>query len=64
VGHHENGVHVGINTAAPRLLAPWQELGLAVLVAGTIVAAVCGGIVAGLGTDIAGELRSACAPSN
>jgi len=36
--------------------------GLAVLVAVTIVAAVC--IVASLGTDVAGELRSACAPSN
>jgi|GEM_PF-1669152 hypothetical protein len=58
VGYHRNGVHIGINTAAPGLLAPWQEIGLAALVAGTIVAAaVCGGVVAGLGTDVVGKLR-------
>jgi len=58
VGYHENGVHIGINTVAPGVLAPWQEVGLAALVAATTVApAVCGGVVAGLDTDVVGGLR-------
>ncbi|WP_440990868.1 hypothetical protein [Haloarchaeobius baliensis] len=59
VGYHENGVHVGINTAAPELLTLWQELAVTGLVAGTFVGvAVLGGIVAGLSTTILGELRA------
>jgi hypothetical protein len=59
VGYHENGVHVGINTAAPELFTLWQELAIAGLVAGTFVAfAVLGGIVAGLSTTVVGELRA------
>ncbi|MFD1644611.1 hypothetical protein [Haloarchaeobius litoreus] len=59
VGYHENGVHVGINTAAPELLTFWQEVAIASLVAGTFVGfAVLGGLVAGLSTTILGELRA------
>ncbi|WP_256298513.1 hypothetical protein [Haloarchaeobius salinus] len=59
VGYHENGVHVGINTAAPELLTFWQEVAIATLVAGTFVGfAVLGGIVAGLSTTILDELRA------
>lgn len=58
VGYHENGIHVGINTAPPGLLVPWQEVGLAALVGWTlVVAAVCGGVVAGLETDVLTDLR-------
>ena len=59
VGYHENGVHIGINTAAPELLTLWQELAITGLVAGTFVGfAVLGGIVAGLSTTVLGELRA------
>lgn len=59
VGYHENGVHIGINTAAPELLTLWQELAITGLVAGIFVGfAVLGGIVAGLSTAVLGELRA------
>lgn len=59
VGYHENGVHVGINTAAPELLTFWQEVAIASLVAGIFVGfAVVGGTAAGLSTTLLGELRS------
>jgi len=58
VGYHENGIHIGINTAAPGLLVPWQEVALAALIGWTlVVAAVCGGIVAGLETDVLADLQ-------
>jgi len=41
VGYHDGIVHVGINTAPPGLLAPWQELSLA-----AFVAVVCLGLAA------------------
>jgi hypothetical protein len=65
IGYHENGIHIGINTAAPGALAPWQEVGLAVMFATVLVAvAVGGGIAAGLPIDLAGELREELSNAN
>jgi hypothetical protein len=65
IGYHRNGIHVGINTAAPGLLAPWQEVGLAVLFASCIVAVgIVGGAVAGTGFDVVGTLREEVASAN
>jgi hypothetical protein len=59
VGYHEGLIHVGINPAAPETFVLWQEVGLAVLVGGIVVAAAAaGGFVAGSAADVAGELRS------
>lgn len=65
IGYHENGIHVGINTAAPGALAPWQEVGIAALFAAVLVAvAVGGGIVAGLSVDLVEELRGELSNAN
>ncbi|MDX5989194.1 MULTISPECIES: hypothetical protein [Haloferax] len=43
----------------------WQEVGLAVLLVGTLVAfAVSGGVIAGLEPDILGELREELSSSS
>lgn len=59
IGYHDGFVHVGVNPAPPGLLSPWQEVAVAILLGGivTTVAAV-GGLVAGMRTDFAGELRA------
>jgi hypothetical protein len=65
IGYHRNGIHVGINTAAPGLLAPWQEVGLAVLFAGCIVGVVAvGGALAGTGLDVVDTLSEEASTAN
>lgn len=58
VGYHEGFVHVGVQPAAPGTLALWQALGLGALVLGIVVgAAVAGGCLAGLRTDVVAAVR-------
>lgn len=65
IGYHRNGIHVGINTAAPGLLAPWQEVGLAVLFAACLVGvAAAGGAVAGAGFDVVDTLKAEVSSAN
>lgn len=56
IGYHDGLVHVGVMTAAPGTLAPWHEVGIAVLFTGTLVAlSVCGGVVAGSRRAVLGD---------
>ncbi|WP_276257434.1 hypothetical protein [Haloglomus litoreum] len=65
IGYHRNGVHVGINTAAPELLAPWQEFGLTLLFAACLVGiAAAGGALAGTGIAVVDTLREEVSSAN
>jgi hypothetical protein len=47
VGYHQGVVHVGVTTATPGALVPWQEVGLAVLCTAVLAGtAVVGGVLA------------------
>jgi len=58
LGYHENFVHVGVNPAAPETLVLWQEVSLAALCGGSfLAAAVLGGLLATIGTDLVETVR-------
>jgi hypothetical protein len=49
IGYHEGVVHVGIQSASPGTFVLWQEVGVTIAFAGTVVGiTVAGGIIAGL----------------
>lgn len=58
IGYHEGLVHVGVNPAAPETFVLWQEVTLATLCGGVIfAAALAGGVLGGIWTEIGDELR-------
>jgi hypothetical protein len=59
IGYHEGVVHVGVNTAASGTFALWQEVAIASVTGGVLLAAgVLGGLVAGLATAPVDDLRA------
>ncbi|WP_226480152.1 hypothetical protein [Natrinema amylolyticum] len=58
IGYHGEWFHIGLTPVAPDALVPWQEIGIAVLVAlGLVAAAALGGLVAGRSSNETGEVR-------